>query len=263
MIVPTLLKALMHPKRSGPRYLGCYSSFTVLGLLWSLTPLASRAQTPPSAPYPPSPVIRQIVWSPKDTIIRKAHDSDNWPLTWADDDALYTAYGDGSGFEPFVPEKLSLGLARVTGMPPAFTGENLRAPSLEQRGAGKNGRKASGMLCVEGTLYLWARNATNSQLAWSEDHGANWHWADWKFTNSFGCPSFLNFGRIRLRLLVRQRFCLLGCGRPRACARSEEKDTPARCLRVLHRSARWPRELEPGLDASWRSILRRQPVLSR
>jgi hypothetical protein len=80
-------------------------------------------------------------------------------------------------------------------MPPAFTGENLRAPSLEQRGAGKNGRKASGMLCVEGTLYLWARNATNSQLAWSEDHGANWHWADWKFTNSFGCPSFLNFGR--------------------------------------------------------------------
>ncbi|MGA2662796.1 MAG: hypothetical protein ABSH34_35395 [Verrucomicrobiota bacterium] len=155
--------------------------------------LAQSAQV--SVPYPPSQVIRQIDWAPKETIIRKAHDSDNWPMTWADDDALYTAYGDGSGFEPFVPEKLSLGFAKVTGTPSAFSGENLRAPSLEQRGGGRRGRKASGLLCVDSVLYLWARNATSSQLAWSEDHGATWSWADWKFTNSFGCPTFLNFGR--------------------------------------------------------------------
>jgi hypothetical protein len=140
-------------------------------------------------------VIREVTWAPKETIIRKAHDSDNWPITWGDDDALYTAYGDGSGFEPFVPEKLSLGFAKVTGTPSAFTGENLRAPTLEQRGGGQRGRKASGLLCVDAVLYLWARNATNSQLAWSEDHGATWRWADWKFTNSFGCPTFVNFGR--------------------------------------------------------------------
>jgi hypothetical protein len=30
-------------------------------------------------------------------------------------------------------------------------------------------KKASGLLCVDGTLYLWTRNATNSQLAWSGD----------------------------------------------------------------------------------------------
>jgi CubicO group peptidase (beta-lactamase class C family) len=147
------------------------------------------------APYPPSPVIERVDWAPKDTIIRKAHDSDNWPMTWADDDALYTAYGDGSGFEPFVPQKLSLGFAKVTGTPPAFLGENLRTPSLEQRGGGLKGRKASGLLCVDAVLYLWARNATNSQLAWSEDHGATWSWADWRLTNSLGCPTFLNFGR--------------------------------------------------------------------
>ncbi|MEW6303207.1 MAG: DUF4185 domain-containing protein, partial [Verrucomicrobiota bacterium] len=35
----------------------------------------------------------------------------------------------------------------------------------------------------------------NAQLAWSRDHGATWTWADWKFTASFGCPTFLNFGR--------------------------------------------------------------------
>ena len=148
-----------------------------------------------SAPYPPSQVIRLVNWAPKQTTLRDAHDSDNWPMTWADDDALYTAYGDGYGFKPFVPKKLSLGLAKVTGPPSAFVGENIQASSLEQRGEGRQGLKASGLLCVDAVLYLWARNAGNSQLAWSEDHGATWRWADWRFTNSFGCPTFLNFGR--------------------------------------------------------------------
>jgi len=48
---------------------------------------------------------------------------------------------------------------------------------------------------VDGTLYLWARNAGNAQLAWSRDRGRTWAWADWKLTTSFGCPTFLNFGR--------------------------------------------------------------------
>src|ERR1043166_3441978 len=125
--------------------------------MWSLMLLTSRAQTTASAPYPPSRVVRQLVWAPKESIIRKAHDSDNWPMTWADDDALYTAYGDGSGFEPFIPEKLSLGLARIAGTPPTFSGENLRASSLEQWGGGQNGRKARGRLCAGGVYYFWAR----------------------------------------------------------------------------------------------------------
>lgn len=48
---------------------------------------------------------------------------------------------------------------------------------------------------VDGTLYLLARNAGNSQFAWSADRGETWTWSDWKFTTSFGCPTFLNFGR--------------------------------------------------------------------
>jgi hypothetical protein len=48
---------------------------------------------------------------------------------------------------------------------------------------------------VNGLLYLCARNATNSQLAWSEDHGTNWTWATWRFSESFGAPSFLDFGK--------------------------------------------------------------------
>ncbi len=142
------------------------------------------------------PTFRQgIEWAPKETIIRKAKGSDNWPMTWADDDALYTAYGDGNGFVPFLKEKLSLGLAKITGTPPDIRCVNLRSETAEAKGDGKRGRKASGMLSVDSVLYMLVRNAGNSQLGWSTDHGATWSWADWKFTTSFGCPTFLNFGK--------------------------------------------------------------------
>ncbi|HEV8606233.1 MAG TPA: serine hydrolase [Tepidisphaeraceae bacterium] len=145
-------------------------------------------------PYPPSPIIARIDWSPPQTIIRKAKGSDNWPITWADDDHLYTAFGDGNGFEPFLPQKLSLGLARIDGTPANPLGLNLRSPTFEQKGDGKAGLKASGMLFVDDTLFICVRNSGNSQLAWSNDHGRTWTWCDWKFTASFGCPTFLNFG---------------------------------------------------------------------
>jgi CubicO group peptidase (beta-lactamase class C family) len=147
------------------------------------------------APYPPSPVIKDVKWAPAESIVRKAKGGDNWPLTWADDGHLYAAYGDGNGFEPQVPDKLSLGFARVEGGPADFNGVNVRSPSGEQKGDGKAGRKASGMLMVDGVLYMWARNAGNARLAWSKDHGSTWEWADWTFATSFGCPTFLNFGR--------------------------------------------------------------------
>jgi CubicO group peptidase (beta-lactamase class C family) len=147
------------------------------------------------APYPPSPVIRGLEWAPKDSVIRMAEGSDNWPTTWGDDGAVYTAYGDGWGFDPRVPEKLSLGLARVDGSPPRIHGVNIRSETGEQRGGGAGGKKASGLLMVDGTLYMWARNAGNSQLAWSRDHGRSWTWADWTFRTSFGAPVFLEFGK--------------------------------------------------------------------
>jgi len=164
------------------------------GPICATVSMESRLQTA-TPRVPPSLVIREIRWAPKDTIVRQARGSDNWPMTWADDDAPYTAYGDGNGFEPFTPEKLSLGFARITGGPTDCKGVNLRSPTGETRGDGAQGKKASGLLCVDGVLYLLARNAANAQLAWSGDHGATWTWADWKFTASFGCPTFLNFGR--------------------------------------------------------------------
>ncbi|MBD3184663.1 serine hydrolase [Candidatus Poribacteria bacterium] len=152
--------------------------------------------------HPSSPVITGVEWDFADNIIRKAKGrgkdgSDNWPCTWADDDNIYTAYGDGYGFDPIVPKKLGLGFARVIGYPENFTGENIRSDG-ENTGSGRNGKKASGLLMVNGVIYMWSRNANNkghhSQLAWSKDYMKSWEWSDWKF-EKFGYMTFINFGK--------------------------------------------------------------------
>jgi CubicO group peptidase (beta-lactamase class C family) len=144
---------------------------------------------------PPSPVIRGITWAPPETIVRRARGSDNWPMTWGDDDRLYTAYGDGWGFEPRVEQKLSMGLCTVTGTPDHFQGRNLRSPTAERTGQGAEGPKVSSLLMVDGVLYMLIRNTGNAQLAWSPDRGRTWTWSDWTFRVSFGYPAFLNFGK--------------------------------------------------------------------
>lgn len=163
----------------------------------SATVYVDSLATQPSG-YPASPVISGIEWAPSDTIVRAATDSDNWPLTWADDGDLYTAYGDGTGFDPPALQKLSLGFARVSGPATAFTGVNIPSASGEQFGDGPLGKKASGLLAVDGILYAWVRNANNfgeqCELAWSDDSGTTWTWNDWQFAE-LGYCAFLNFGQ--------------------------------------------------------------------
>jgi hypothetical protein len=151
---------------------------------------AGAAETP----YPPSDVIGNVVFAPVSTIIKRAEGSDNWPITWCEDDTLFTSYGDGWGFRPRVEKKLSQGFARISGSPPDFRAVNVRSPTGERTGDGARGPKASGLLAADGTLYMWVRNTDNATLAWSRDRGATWQWG-FRFTESFGCPAFLNFGR--------------------------------------------------------------------
>jgi beta-lactam-binding protein with PASTA domain/lysophospholipase L1-like esterase len=148
--------------------------------------------------YPASPVITGLQWAPSAAIAHDAVESDNWPITWADDGDLYTAYGDGWGFALPDPDRLSLGYAKVTGPATAFTGTNIPSPSGEEVGDGSTGKKASGILMVDGVLYQWVRNANNNgeqcELAWSSDHGDTWTWNDWQFAE-LGYCAFLNFGQ--------------------------------------------------------------------
>src|SRR5690606_35489658 len=95
-------------------------------------------------------------------------------------------------------EKLSLGLARITGPASEFRGTNIRSP-IEQYGAGRRGKKSWGLLTVDGSLYMWLRYAGNAgattQLAWSNELGNTWKMADCKL-NEFGLIGFVNFGRV-------------------------------------------------------------------
>lgn len=158
---------------------------------------APQADAPQVPAYPQSPVIAGIDWAPADTIIRRAKDGDNWPVTWADDDAIYTTFGDGTGFPPKTERKLSCGFARVIGRPDDFQGVNVRS-AAEQFGDGRKGKKAWGIISVGGVLYLWFGHADGkgggAQLAWSADHAKTWTFADWQFSE-FGLLGFVNFGK--------------------------------------------------------------------
>lgn len=158
-------------------------------------------------PYPRSKVIKKLIWEPKETMIRtalgKKYDdgkydgSDNWPVTWADDDRLYTAYGDGYGFDPIVLEKLGMGFGCIEGNPPNIITKNIRS-NAENTGYGRSGKKGCGMLSVDGTLYLMAFHADEKggqcQIAWSKDYAKTWTYGDWKF-EEFGLCTFINFGK--------------------------------------------------------------------
>jgi hypothetical protein len=160
--------------------------------MWMAVAISPLVADVPAIPR--SPVITGVAWAPRDTIVRAAKDSDIWATTWADDGHLYTAYGDGTGFDPKVPVKLSQGLARIEGGPGDFRGVNARSETFERFGNGAKGPKASGLLMVDGKLYALVRNTEPARLCWSADRGATWEWADWKLERGFGCPTFVNFG---------------------------------------------------------------------
>ena len=162
----------------------------------------------PNAPYPPSPVITNIDWAPEADVLRGGAGSDNWWPTWADDDDLYSGYGDGSGFKPYTETPMSLGFARISGLPNHFIGNNIRTPDEfpmlppanpgEGYVGGRKVEKSAGMLMVDGVLHMWLRNIDldghECKLGWSTDHAQTWRYADWTFAE-FGFCNFVQFGK--------------------------------------------------------------------
>jgi hypothetical protein len=70
-----------------------------------------------AAPYPASPVITGIEWAPAETIVRRAPGSDNWPVTWADDDAIYSTWETAGALNPGRPQNSASGLRASTAPP--------------------------------------------------------------------------------------------------------------------------------------------------
>ena len=152
-------------------------------------------------PYPPSQVITGLTWD-EDVVKLVDGAGDNWPITWVDDDLQITSYGDGKGFSDRTP-RLTLGMAKVFGDPPDHYAEDLVSDADAVMGGGSSGIKSSGLLIVDDVLYMFVRNYkppnsddyTNARLALSNDMGVSWDWADWHFSDTFGCPEFIQFGK--------------------------------------------------------------------
>ena len=141
-------------------------------------------------PYPKSTLIKGIEfdWS---THRRHAQGSDNFQLTWADDDHQYGFWGDGNGFaEKF---RVSLGLARIEGDHSNYKGVDRYGHKETSEAEALIKGKSWGIISVEGVLYSWIHpdkpegwgdwryHNMESKLYMSEDKGAMWIPADWAF----------------------------------------------------------------------------------
>ncbi|MGI5350612.1 DUF4185 domain-containing protein [Streptomyces sp. CA-250714] len=130
---------------------------------------------------------------------------DLWPSCWSDDDNVYTAYGDGVGYGDTWQD---IGVARISGMPGNLTGTQRAAGDQIGRIWGNPQdyyRKPTGMVCVNGTLYLAVQDlkrntldhAPSATVVKSTDKGATWTsdkaepmFSDQKFTTVM----FLDYG---------------------------------------------------------------------
>ena len=159
------------------------------------------------APYPPSPVITDMAldWS---THRRQAIGSDNWQLTWAQDDHQYGAWGDGGGFGGTNSNgRVGLGFGRIEGDWDNYSGFNVWGGKNPENPAQFTG-KSWGTICVDAALYSWVipdKPDTGGprdhyryiQLAWSTDQAAHWIRADWRWwrEDNLVIPTFLVYGK--------------------------------------------------------------------
>ena len=158
-------------------------------------------------PYPPSAVIRHIDWAPASTIVRQC----------ARQRQLAADLGRR--------RRALHGLRRRPRLRAVRRGEAQPGPGQDQRRAERfcrrsicvrrrpsseatapPARRPADMLMVDGVLYLLARNAGNSQLAWSRDHGKTLDLERLEIRPQFRLSDLLEL-RPRLRRRPR-RFCL-------------------------------------------------------
>ena len=173
-------------------------------LIWILAVLVfSGALFAQKSPYPKSPVIKDVKFN-WPTHVRLASGSDNWPVTWADDNQQYTVWGDGGGFGGTNSAgRTSIGVAKIAGTWHAFKAENVWGGYANDNKHKVKG-KSYGIISINGVLYMWVfKHVPNGPfydhiyLAHSKDKGETWTFSDWKFSreDKFMTPTFCNFGK--------------------------------------------------------------------
>jgi Concanavalin A-like lectin/glucanases superfamily/Domain of unknown function (DUF4185) len=176
----------------------------VFALACAALSVGPRAAVATTSPYPPSPVITGITFD-LSRYVRRAPGSDNWALTWSNDDHQYTPWGDGGGFSGTNEDcRVSLGVARVEGSATSFVGRDLWGdPRCAEHPAQFDG-KSLAIISIDGTLYMWRTpgssetgldwirlyRSTDRSVTWV-DTGVQWTYAEHRI--SFF--AFIQFGR--------------------------------------------------------------------
>jgi hypothetical protein len=174
--------------------------YPILIITFLLLSLCVRAQ---NSPYPKSEIIEDIkfIWTSHN---RLASGSDNWPVTWADDDKQYLVWGDGGGFGGTNSiGRSSIGVARIEGSWHNYNTSNIWGgynPKNQHKIIGKS----YGIVCINSVLYMWVGIFITKEdqfdevkIAHSKDHGDTWEFTDWSFTREEGImmPTVCNFGK--------------------------------------------------------------------
>ncbi|MFQ5583561.1 MAG: hypothetical protein ACE5GL_03905, partial [Calditrichia bacterium] len=144
------------------------------------------------------------------TLDERASGSDNWAITWADDDHQYTSWGDGGGFGGTNSNgRVSLGFARVEGPKNNYQGYNVWGGKNPENPAQFEG-KCYGIISIDGTLWMWRTGSGSGSTSYdsqklykSTNHSATWQYAGVEYrTNDFSpsyprfyAPTFCQFGK--------------------------------------------------------------------
>jgi Domain of unknown function (DUF4185) len=169
---------------------------------------------------PPGPGEDKSAIGPVNPYLAKAGyhiHGDTFPMTWADDDEIYASAGDpGWG-----GKNDGLDVEKISGTPPQYKITRVNAMA-DYKGSGGSGPKPSGMISVNGVLYLAFQNVlgtkppahgprgpgqqgsqhgSDATIVSSRDHGKTWT-PDIKEIKApmfpgdiFGGPAFVNTGR--------------------------------------------------------------------
>jgi hypothetical protein len=191
------------------------TTVALLFVAWLLPACGGDYSPPPQEHAPPddpdggsgAAVITGVSFD-FDTLIERADGSDNWAVTWAEDDSQYTTWGDGGGFGGTDSDaRVSMGVARIEGELENFTTRNVWGGKNSLAEATFTG-KSYGILALGQDLWLWRTGEASTVSAFerqdlfvSRDNGRTFERAGVSFTRNdfessrgFFAPTFLQFG---------------------------------------------------------------------
>lgn len=154
---------------------------------------------PPPATPAPVTIITGVTFD-ESTHRRLAEGSDNWPLTWSDDDHQYAIWGDGGGFGGSDSEgRASFGVARIEGDSRSYRGLNRYGGKDGECVSEIDGKSHGAPISIAGVLYAWITPGSDDEgyrhftLHKSLDKGCSWSECDVEFVLAEDGISFGSF----------------------------------------------------------------------